>query len=143
MVKGKKQKLKKQNVRRLDVKIVGIVLVAVFIIILLFAVGDYFTHLVEEEYSVPGRYFSNKLIYGTLFGFVAYLLFWKRSLWTRVLVFSVVVSVSLQVRYFLEGYHLDFVLLFLGIHFLILLVVSYFGFKMLDNYLNRNLLGRA
>jgi hypothetical protein len=119
----------------LNLKRAGMILLFVFLIVLFFTAGDYLTHLTEEEYSVPMRYYTNKMIYGTLFGFVAYLLIWKRSFWFRVVGFSVVVSVLLQVRYYLEGYSTHFVLLFLGIHFVLLLIFSYIGFKVLDKYL--------
>ena len=101
----------------------------IFAIIIVFALFDYFVHLLSEEYAVPARYFTNKLIYGTLIGVAVYFFVRKFKLLARVLIFSAVVSVLLQTRYFLEGYSLKFVLLFLGIHFFILLIVSWLAFK--------------
>jgi len=100
-------------------------------IILVFAFIDYLFHLLSEEYAVPSRYFTNKVIYGTLFGLITYYFARKQTLFKKSLYFSLVVSVLLQVRYFLEGYALSFVLLFLGIHFIILLAISWTVFRMM------------
>lgn len=103
-------------------------------VVLIFALFDYFVHSLSESYSVPSRYFSNKIIYGTLIGFIALLVLRKQNTLVRSLVFSGVVSVLLQIRYFLEGYSKSFVFLFLGVHFLILLVVSFAFFKLLEKF---------
>ena len=96
---------------------------------MIFAFIDYLFHQLSNEYDVPGYYYKNKIIYGTIIGFLAYLLTRKQKLLTKALVFSAGVSILLQIRYYLEGYPLDFVLLFLGIHFVILLAVSWRVFK--------------
>lgn len=101
----------------------------IFGIIIIFAGLDYLAHTVSQEYSVPLYYFRNKIIFGTLIGFIAYLIFRKKPLFTKSLLVSLSVSVLLQIRYYIEGYPIDFVLLFLGIHFIILLPVSYIIFK--------------
>lgn len=99
------------------------------LIILIFAGLDYLIHSLSNEYSVPSYYFRNKIIFGTLIGYLSYLLFQKRSVFVKSLLVSLLVSVLLQVRYFIEGYPLDFVLLFLFVHFIILLPVSFVVFK--------------
>jgi len=101
----------------------------ILVIIVVFALFDYFFHSLSDEYSVPQRYFKNKIIYGTLIGLAVYFLTRKFEPLKRALVFSAIVSVLLQLRYFLEGYPLDFVLLFLGIHFVILMVLSWVAFR--------------
>jgi len=106
----------------------------VLAVILVFGAFDYVAHSSSDEYSVPPRYFRNKIIFGTLYGFIAYVLARRLPLFRRAFVFSLVVSILLQIRYFLEGYALDFVILFLGIHFLILLPTAYLAFGMADGH---------
>ncbi len=102
---------------------------AVLFIILIFAGIDYLIHGLSDEYGVPSRYFGNKIIYGTLIGYGAYLLLKGKELFKKSLLFSLCVSILLQAKYYIEGYPKDFVFLFLGIHFIILLVVSYPVFR--------------
>jgi len=107
-------------------------------IVLIFAGFDYLTHGLSPEYNVPSRYFRNKVIFGTLIGYVAYLLFRKKQLFTKSLLVSLCVSVLLQVRYFIEGYPKEFVFLFLGIHFIILLPVSFAIFRFSEKWLKHS-----
>ena len=111
-----------------------IIFLVVLAIILVFTFFDYLTHLLSKEYAVPSYYFRNKIIFGTLIGLIAYyftrdLVFWKKSL-----IFSASVSALLQIRYTIEGYPLDFVILFLFIHFTILLAVSMIAFKLTERF---------
>jgi len=117
----------KQKIKGLAVRFI-----IVLGVILIFGAFDYYAHSLSLEYTVPSRYFRNKIIFGTVYGFVTYLLIRRQSLFMRALIFSLAVSVLLQIRYFLEGYPLDFVELFLGIHLGILLVVSYIAFRITD-----------
>ena len=104
-------------------------------IILIFTLIDFFIHKLSNEYSVPSYYFSNKIIFGTLIGFGAYLVFRKLSLFYKTLTFSATISILLQIRYYLEGYPKDFVFLFLGIHFAILLAISMPTFRLAKTYI--------
>ena len=121
--------MEKQNFKGLAIRFI-----IVLAVILVFGAFDYYAHSLSDEYSVPSRYFRNKIIFGTLYGFVTYLVVRKQSLFKRTIIFSLAVSILLQIRYFLEGYPLDFVELFLGIHFGILLIVSYIAFKTTDKW---------
>lgn len=109
----------------------------VLAVMLIFAGFDYFIHGLSSEYDVPSRYFTNKIIYGTVIGYAANLLFRNKKLFTRSLLVSLGISVLLQVRYFLEGYPKDFVFLFLGIHFILLLPISFVVFKLSEKWLKR------
>lgn len=109
---------------------------AILAIIIIFAGLDYLTHKVSPEYDVPSYYFKNKIIFGTVIGYIACLLFRKKQLLTKSLLVSLFVSVLLQIRYYLEGYPKDFVFLFLGIHFIILLPVSFALFKFSEKWVN-------
>ena len=112
-----------------------LILLFVFIIILIFTLIDVLMHSLSEEYAVPDYYFRNKIIFGTIIGFVTYLFVKKKSLPVKSLIFSAVVSILLQIRYFLEGYSLKFVIEFLFFHFLMLIVVSLICFKIFDKFL--------
>lgn len=65
----------------------------VLAIVLIFAGFDYLIHGLSSEYDVPSRYFTNKIIYGTVMGYAAYLLFRNKKLFTRSLLVSLCVSV--------------------------------------------------
>ncbi|MEK6935608.1 MAG: hypothetical protein AABW67_02385 [Nanoarchaeota archaeon] len=104
-------------------------LLIIFLIILIFTLIDAFIHSLSAEYAIPDYYFRNKIIFGTIIGFITYLFIKNKSLFTKSLIFSVVISVLLQIRYALEGYNLKFVIEFLFFHFLILLFTSIIIFK--------------
>jgi len=107
------------------------IFISVLITILIFAFFDYIIHEFDSDYSVPSYYFKDKIIYGTLWGilFYAILNVWKTGVAFKSFMFSILISVVLQVRYFYEGYPLNFVIEFLFFHFFILWAVSYAMFK--------------
>ena len=113
------------------------ILLATFIIILIFTFIDYLIHSLKEEYFVPSWYYTNKMIYGTLIGFITLSLLQKfKNIHIKTLIFSLVVSTLLQTRYALTGYDIYFVVLFLFIHFIILSPSTYLIirlFKKLSN----------
>ncbi len=102
------------------------------IIISILTIIDYFIHSLSPDYAVPSYYFRNKVIFGAIIGFIVLIFAQKLSINKKSAVFSAVVSLLLQVRYFLEGYPKKFVLEFLFIHFLILLPVSWIIFKLIS-----------
>ncbi|MFA5889200.1 MAG: hypothetical protein WCW47_00020 [Candidatus Paceibacterota bacterium] len=109
--------------------------VVLLIIILLFTIADHFIHELENAWGVPDYYFRNKIPFGFLWGLVGLLLVRKfQNIWIKALVVAGVITITLQVRYFLEGYTLDFVLLFLFIHFAILYVLLVPMFIILRKY---------
>ncbi len=110
-----------------------LIFLIIFAVILIFAFIDFLLHSLSEEYAVPPRYFPNKIIYGTLYGFFIFLLVRKQSLLMQSILFSLIVDASLQTRYFFEGYLLDFVFLFLILHFIILLPTSWVFFKCIQS----------
>jgi len=104
-------------------------------IILLFTATDYAIHSLSEEYAVPSDYYRNKIIFGAIIGFIAYILVRNKNPLPKALIFSTAVAVLLQVRYFLEGYPLNFVIEFLFIHFTILFAISYLTFNHLKRHI--------
>ena len=97
-------------------------------IVIIFTILDYLTHQLSPEYAVPGYYFTNKIMYGTLIGFLV-LIFSNKINWgKRALIMSFAVSVLLQTRYYLEGYSKEFVFEFMLFHFLMLVPSSFIVF---------------
>lgn len=118
-------------------KIIRLSLVAaiLFVVILLFAAIDYPIHTLGETWNVPDYYFKNKILFGFLWGIIGLLIAGRfKSIWLKAASVATIVSVTLQFRYFIEGYALDFVLLFLLIHFLILFFLSILMFLILNKY---------
>lgn len=111
--------------------------VVVLVVILLFTIIDHYIHGLESAWSVPDYYFRNKIPYGFLWGIVGLLFARKfQSIWSKAMVVAGVIAVTLQARYFIEGYPLNFVLLFLLIHFVIVYLLSV-GMFLVFNKLNK------
>lgn len=111
------------------------IFIVVLAIILVFTFFDYLIHSLSESWSVPSYYFRNKIIFGTLIGFIAYLFLKEKSVFSKALVFSAIISLLLQIRYALAGFSLNFVVDFLFIHFFILLAVSFIAFKLFGKFI--------
>ena len=110
--------------RRVNYRRLFLALLIIFITILIFTAIDYYVHTLSPEYAVPGYYFTNKIIFGTIIAFITYYFVRKKVFWKKALAISAVTSVLLQVRYYLEGYPRNFVYEFFLFHFLMLLPVS-------------------
>ncbi|HLF53944.1 MAG TPA: hypothetical protein VI544_02085 [Candidatus Nanoarchaeia archaeon] len=118
-----------ENREILGFKKLSVALIFIFEVILVFTFFDFTAHNISPDYGVPSWYFTNKIIYGTIIGFITYLFIRKKPIIQKSLILSAVVSILLQIRYFFIGYSISFVLSFLLIHFIILFIVSYVGFK--------------
>ena len=123
---GKKKEIKLESKKYFSIFLV------ILLIMLIFTFIDFLIHSFKEEWSVPDYYFRNKIIFGTLIGFITYLFVKNKENLFKSLVFSGVTSVLLQIRYFLEGYSIKFVLEFLIIHFLVLFIISLIIFKLIE-----------
>ena len=110
------------------------VFLLVFSAILLFTFIDYLVHGLSQSFSVPDYYFRNKIIFGTIYGFIIYLFTEKMKTLPRALAFSGIIAVLLQINYYFQGYAKWFVFLFLGLHFLMLLVSSLVMFRISKKY---------
>ncbi|MDD4988851.1 MAG: cupredoxin family copper-binding protein [Candidatus Pacebacteria bacterium] len=122
--------------KTIDVLFVGINLL---IVILLFTIFDHMAHGLEGAWSVPDYYFRNKIPFGFLWAIVGYFFTRKiENIWLKSLILSCFVGVILQTRYFLEGYPLDFVLIFLVIHSVILFILSVIMYKVLGSLYKNN-----
>lgn len=133
----KSNKIKESN-SRINLRKVLYAILAIVIIILLFTLFDAFIHQLGEEYAVPDYYFTNKIIYGTIWALIFYFLFrkWATKLYIKSFVFSALISIILQARYAYEGYSWEFVIEFLFFHLLILWPVSYLVFKLFRRKIN-------
>lgn len=109
--------------------------IILMVVIILFTIIDYFIHGLENYWSVPDYYFKNKIPFGFLWGLVGLFIASKyKNIWLKSLIFSGTIAVTLQIRYFIEGYALDFVLIFLLFHFLTLYFLSLGMFKIFEKY---------
>lgn len=110
----------------------GIILL---IVILLFTIVDYTIHGLQSAWSVPDYYFRNKIPFGFLWGIIGLLITHKiQNLWLKALVVSGIIAITLQTRYFIEGYPLNFVFIFLLFHFLILYCLTAGMFWVCNRY---------
>lgn len=107
------------------------------IIILLFTIIDYAVHGLENAWKVPDYYFRNKIPYGFLWGVVGLIIVKKlHDIRLKAVAVAGIIAVTLQARYFIEGYPLNFVLLFLLIHFVILSFLLVGMFSIFNKYIN-------
>jgi hypothetical protein len=99
--------------------------VVVLIVVLLFTIMDHYIHGLQDKWGVPDYYFKDKIPFGFLWGLVGLLLAIKFSnIWLKSLIFAGTIAVTLQFRYFIEGYPLDFVLIFLSLHFIMVYLLA-------------------
>jgi len=108
------------------------IFILVLVVILLFSFIDYLAHSINIRWAVPDYYFPHKIIYGTVIGFIAYLFIKKQKALIKSLIFSAAISILLQINYYFQGYPKEFVFLFLGIHFIILFILSFIAFRLLE-----------
>ena len=104
-------------------------------VILLFTITDYFTHELRDAFSVPPHYFWNKVPAAFGLAVIGLLLSIKiKGVWLKALVTGGFTAVLLQGKYFIEGYPLDFVFLFLLLHFLMLYPLLVLMFWVYNKY---------
>lgn len=104
----------------------------VLTVIVIGTIIDYIVHSASESFYVPFEYYRNKVIFGVFYAFI-FLHVWrwlgvKRAEWLALTAFGTV-AVLLQVKYFLQGYDLFFVILFLFLHFLMFFIPGVFMFR--------------
>ena len=121
--------------KKLNWSSIVLAIVSIIAIVLLFTLMDYFTHSLSAEYAVPSYYFRDKIIFGIVWALVAYYFVRKKKILSRSLIISAFVAIVLQTRYYLTGYALDFVLLFLVLHFVMLFVSCLVVFRLMKKWL--------
>ncbi len=96
-------------------------LINLLTVIFLFTIIDHYIHGLENAWSVPEYYFKHKIPYGFLLAVIGLALSIKiKNIWLKSLIVGGFTAVTLQFNYFVSGYALDFVLIFLFIHLIIL-----------------------
>lgn len=85
---------------------------------------DYFVHSTNPSFEVPAEYYRNKVIFATIWGLIAVWILrnWVRNPTKLAVAMSAVIAVVLQVKYFLQGFDLFFVFLFMFLHFVMFLI---------------------
>jgi len=110
------------------------------VLLLVFLIGtglDWIAHQVNEEYAVPFWYYRNKVIFGVILGFVVLAIARRFTGNPRWLAFwvALIVAVLLQTRYYFMGYSLDFVFIFMAVHFVAFLLPAWFLFSAKPSFL--------
>lgn len=96
---------------------------------------DFIVHSSRPEFYVDFEYYRNKVIFAILWGFIILFLVRKmKNMKLKSFIFSIFVASVLQVKYFLQGYDLFFVILFLFLHFLMFLIPSWIIFNKYKEY---------
>lgn len=111
----------------LILKRIGLLLVMMLVATLI----DWMVHSSSPKFYVPFEYYRNKVLFGAFWGLVGFYVFkrWVKNLnWLAVTV-AAVIAIVLQTKYFLEGYDLYFVFLFMGLHFIMFLIPTSIIFK--------------
>lgn len=117
------------------------ILKKIWLIFVMIAVGtaiDYVVHHSNPAFAVPPEYFPNKIIFGTFWGVISlYFVRYFTKNWKLQAIFvPMIVAILLQVKYFLQGYDLYFVVLFLFLHYLMFMTTAPFIFKKYNLELN-------
>jgi len=95
----------------------------VFIVVIIATLIDWITHSSNPSFYVPFEYYHNKVVFAFLWGFVALWLARNvKSMTKKAFIFSAVIALVLQTKYFFQGYDLYFVFLFMFLHFGMFLV---------------------
>jgi len=101
----------------------------VFLVLLITVIAtfiDWIVHSLRPEFYVDFEYYRNKVIFSVLWGVVVLFVIKKikltKNINVKALIFSAFIAVVLQVKYFLLGYDLFFVILFLFLHFFMFLI---------------------
>ncbi|MBS3092068.1 hypothetical protein J4466_01470 [Candidatus Pacearchaeota archaeon] len=106
------------------------------LVIITIATGiDYYIHTLEEEYTVPSTYFTNKIIYGGLFIFIILIIFRKLHPSNKAIIAALVTSLLLEVKYTLQGYPKVFLIIFIFIHFGAILLPAWILLGKFDKYI--------
>lgn len=120
---------------KINYKKLLLIFLSILAIILIFYFLDRYVHSQSPDYAVPDYYFQNKIIYGLIWGLVIYYFIRKLNILSKGLIFSAFISLTLQIRYYLEGYPKIFVFEFLIFHFIMLTLASLIIFKLMNRWI--------
>jgi hypothetical protein len=117
--------------KKLTGKEAALRLVFMFCAVLVFTFFDWLVHSGWAYLSVPQWYFTNKIIYGTLWAWLVSLFFRKGAIWRQAAWIAGITVILLQIRYILYGYPPLFHAIILPEHFLFLYFASVGALKLL------------
>ena len=110
------------------------IITSIFFIVIPFTIIDAIVHGFII-YAVPFNYFTYEILFGILYGVIIYLLLQKvKNIYLKSFLFSIILSMALQVNYYILGYS-KFVEFFF-IHGFILFIVSIIMF--IDTNMSEN-----
>ena len=105
----------------------------IVLVIVIGTVFDRIAHQTSPRFDVPLEYYPNKIIFGSFWGFIYFKVlrnYIKVNDPTRLaFLMSLLVAITLQTKYFLQGYDLYFVVLFMALHFVMFLAPAIFIFR--------------
>ncbi len=93
--------------------------------VLLFTFFDWVLHQSNSALDVPSWYFTNKIMYGTLWACVTSFFVQKYSLKIQAVLITVITVSLLQIRYLLYGYPLEFHAIIFPAHLVLLYFAVY------------------
>ena len=106
-------------------KRIGLILLIIF----LGTIIDYIVHQLNHNFTEEFSYFTHKIVFGTLWTFLAYLVFRKfiKTPFWLIFAMSGVTSILLQTFYFIQEHELTWVtVFFLFVHFICFLFPGYY-----------------
>lgn len=115
-------------------KLISMFIIALAIMLIGTAI-DFAMHTLSPEYAVPSFYFPDKIIFGTIFFFLGLILFRKLHPTNKAITISLITVLLLQIRYAITGYPIDFVIIFLFIHFGAFLMPAWALMNFFDKYI--------
>ena len=102
------------------------------LIVVLGTIMDWAIHSLSPAFYVPLEYYRNKVLFGVGWSLVGLFFYrWlgiKRAEYLALAIFFTV-AVFLQAKYFLQGYDLFFVILFLFLHFFMFFIPGVIIFR--------------
>lgn len=111
--------------------------IIILVVVLVFTFIDFLFHAISPEYAVPGWYFRNKIIFETIYICAAYYLLRKLNPALSSFITAVVTATLLQARYYFLGFDMEFVILFWGIHALMLWPLLWLFFEYKEKIINK------
>lgn len=103
--------------------------------VLVFTFFDWIVHNSWSYLAVPSLYFIHKMEYGTLWAFLASLVFRKQKIPAQAAWIAIITVGLLQIMYILYGYPLLFHVIVLTEHILFMYLATYFSLKLLMRHI--------
>ncbi len=119
-----------KNRNKLNFKNLSIRFLAILSAILIFTFFDWIVHNSTTFLTVPREYFTNKIIYGTIWAFLAFLIFRKKSIQMQAVLITIITVALLQIRYFLYGYSWLFQIIVIPMHLIFLYLALLISLKL-------------